>query len=73
VNSDVVPQSRVRASKAEGRRVLVTGGEYRGLSGKIFQDGYSETDSKNHSSLCFLYLYSYSLTGMIDSCIPGGW
>jgi len=43
INSNVVPQNRVRASKVEGRNVLVTGGEYRGLS------------------------------GMIDSCIPGGW
>merc|ERR1719253_403207 len=35
VSSDVVPQTRVRASRVEGRSVLVTGGEYRGLSGKI--------------------------------------
>ncbi|KAL3808866.1 hypothetical protein ACHAXA_004153 [Cyclostephanos tholiformis] len=43
VNSGVVPQNRVRASMREGRKVLVIGGEYRGLS------------------------------GIIDSCIPGGW
>ena len=35
VNRTVVPQTRVRASKNEGRKVLVTGGEYRGLSGMI--------------------------------------
>lgn len=35
INSNVVPQSRVRASKVEGRNVWVTGGEYRGLSGTI--------------------------------------
>ena len=36
INSDVVPQSRVRASKVEGRNVFVTGGEYRGLTGEIY-------------------------------------
>ncbi|KAL3778272.1 hypothetical protein ACHAW5_010143 [Stephanodiscus triporus] len=35
VNSAVVPQTRVRASDAEGRKVLVTGGEHRGLSGTV--------------------------------------
>merc|ERR1712194_181238 len=35
INSNVVPQSRVRASRVEGRNVVVTGGEYRGLSGTI--------------------------------------
>merc|ERR1711957_492608 len=35
INSNVVPQSRVRASRVEGRKVLVSGGEYRGLSGTI--------------------------------------
>ena len=29
------PQTRVRASAIEGKRVLVTGGEHRGLSGTI--------------------------------------
>jgi len=35
INSNVIPQTRVRASRVEGRDVLVTGGEYRGLSGTI--------------------------------------
>lgn len=35
INRDIIPQTRVRASTIEGRRVLVTGGEYKGLSGKI--------------------------------------
>jgi len=35
VNSNVIPQSRVRASRVEGRDVLVTGGEYQGLSGTV--------------------------------------
>ena len=36
VSSTVIPQSRVRGSAVEGKNVLVIGGEYRGLSGKIF-------------------------------------
>lgn len=35
INIDVVPQTRIRASRVEGRSVLITGGEYRGLTGKI--------------------------------------
>jgi len=35
VSSNIIPQTRVRASRVEGRDVLVTGGEYRGLSGTI--------------------------------------
>jgi len=35
VSNTVVPQTRVRGSAVEGRQVLVTGGEYRGLNGKI--------------------------------------
>jgi len=35
VNSSVQPQVRVRASAAEGRRVMVTAGPYRGCVGRI--------------------------------------
>jgi len=35
IKRDIIPQIRVRASTIEGRRVLVTKGEYKGLSGKI--------------------------------------
>lgn len=35
INRNVIPQSRVWASKHEGRQVMVTAGEYRGLTGKI--------------------------------------
>merc|ERR1712029_569944 len=35
VNRKIAPQSRVRGSRVEGRNVLVTAGEYRGLSGTI--------------------------------------
>jgi hypothetical protein len=35
VSKKVVPQCRVRASQVEGKHVLVTGGEYRGLIGSI--------------------------------------
>ena len=34
INRNVIPQSRVWASKHEGRQVMVTRGEYRGLTGK---------------------------------------
>ena len=35
ISRKVTPQTRVRASKVEGRSVLVTGGEYKGRRGKI--------------------------------------
>jgi hypothetical protein len=35
VSNVIIPQTRVRASAVEGKRVLVTGGEFRGLSGTI--------------------------------------
>ena len=53
-NSAIVPQSQVRASKAEGQSVLVTGGEYHGLSGKTFQCGFSETELITNRSVSFI-------------------
>ena len=35
VNKDVQPQTKVRASAVEGRRVKITAGPYSGMTGKV--------------------------------------
>jgi hypothetical protein len=55
----------------EGRRVLVIGGEYRGLTGKI-RCMIGPGDISFLRTLLSLLVFVL-VQGIIDSCIPGGW
>ena len=74
INRNVIPQSRVWASKHEGRQVMVTAGEYRGLTGKnlLFRCCIVYVISMLRYKTDFISLYS-RFKGTVDSCIPGGW